>query len=189
MLSLYERENETKNNRMTLLEWLNGNELSLDILRKYSDGFDFWNGKAYELIKLPWWDVKENIPEALKKSDFEGAISIISGQHRHDILKVDISKRLNFIIFVINSIEKIYDDERKYLSRVPDSDLVAAGIRELDKFGNESTLFLLCDGDPTRMDYVRSSPYELIFDWILYRTINDDISKKLAKIKKNKKSS
>lgn len=143
-----------------------------------------WGKRSYDLIKLPWWDVKERIPESLKIGDFEGAISIITGDKKRDVPKSDVSKRLNFIIFVINSIEKIFDNERKYLSRVPDSDLVAAGIRELDKFGNEATLFSLCDGDPTRMDWIKSRPYEIVFDWILYKTINNDISKKLTEMKK-----
>lgn len=140
------------------------------------------------LIYLKWGLLKETLPELFVKNDFETLFFLMlkdRGQNWFliDIQRIEVSKAMSFILWIIDEIKSIKELESTYLKADPDIKLLQAGINNLDKFGIKNTLDNLAKGIVWDYDKVRNTMYVEIFDKQYMEVTKSEIEKKLAKIK------
>lgn len=142
-------------------------------------------GKNVEqLIHMPYWMVKVEIPELLKASKLTELIQKFTDEPIKKICKQKHSELFAFVMWVKDELESIWKLESEYLSSPPDIDLVNAGIRELDELGEFNTIDNLVkewNGVYTH-DQVKAMPYHFIFDKLRKNNIEAKVGKQYNKI-------
>jgi hypothetical protein len=84
--------------------------------------------------------------------------------------------------------ESISKMEQENLAGEPDADLVVAGIRDLDSFGDYSSIRQIASQFGITPNEVKGWKYHEVFDEQLYSVISSRIEKKYAKIKSKPKT-
>lgn len=139
----------------------------INILRKYtSDDF--------KLIDFSFWIVKHEIPNALKKNNYEKAISFIK-----DVSKLNNYQKTKVLLHLINELEKIATLEKNHLQVEPDLQMQKAGVKELNKLGVEGVVWSLAQDDPTKFEQTKNMPYKYIFSLQLKKVIWSRIMKRI----------
>lgn len=151
------------------------------------NGFDFES-----LIYCRWKFLKERLPELQKAGDFELLVLELfadRGIHlfRPDISLIDSNEVFSLILWVKDQMESISKMEQEFLNSEPDSDMMAAGINELQQFGDMNVIDQLAGGDILKYDAVKSLRYNVIFDKQYKMNIESRIQKKLIKIQSKPK--
>ena len=121
---------------------------------------------------------KRIIPELFYKGDYEGIIKKLFWVADEAIDKLNEVEMLSFILWVKDELETIAKLEEEFLASDPDADLINAGVRELDMFGDKVLIDTLAGGDITKWKEVLNLPYHFVF----YKLA---INNKQAKINKN----
>ena len=143
------------------------------------------------LIYFSYGLVKIDIPELLKEGKFleifqhllkeKGkllSLQEIDEQEHNDLLAC--------LIWIKDELEAIGNLEKEYLYNPPDADLINAGIRELDELGEFNTIDNLAGGDILKHEQIKALPYHFVFDKLRKQTLENKISKNLAKIQQQK---
>lgn len=145
-----------------------------------------------DLIYLPYWDVKVELPVLVNEADFEGMIKLMR-KYNHSSLwgklkpsKITVQKAIPFICWVRDSIEQILTLEREYLTSQPDADLMNAGIETLNELGDLNVIDMLANGSILEWEKVKLLPYHQVFDKLRKNKLEGDIQKKLQKIQQSK---
>lgn len=147
------------------------------------DGFEFES-----LIYCTYGFIKNELPELIKIGDFEMLILKVFKDRSINLFPPDIDKMgyhdmLHFILWISDEIKLISRMEQEYLSGDSDIDLIAAGIHELNQFGEMNIIDSLAGGDMTKYKQIEAMPYNMIFDKQYKMIIEGIIQKRLAKIK------
>lgn len=150
------------------------------------DGFDFES-----LIHCSWKFLKETLPELMKKGNFEKLVHqafVDRGQNRFevDISLMPVDSVMAFLNWIRDELNQISEMEREFLVSEPDPDMNAAGINDLDVFGNMNVIDSLSGGDVLKHEAVKSLAYSVIFDKQLKSIKENAINKKYAKLKSKK---
>ena len=146
-------------------------------------------GYDFEGLHLGSWKfLKETAPILIKTGNFEKLIVEAFkdrgiGIFYSDVNNADYNECLYFIFWVIDEIQAINKMEADNLSADPDVKLLAAGINEMNQFGDLNTIDSLASGDITKYEQIKSLPYHVIFDKQLKTKVETNINKKLAKQK------
>lgn len=87
--------------------------------------------------------------------------------------------------------EDVDEDEREAIANLeaqnlrsePDSDLMQAGISQMEIFGDMNTIDAMADGDILKYEKIKELPYHVIFDKTLMGITQRRIEKAYAKLK------
>lgn len=148
-------------------------------------------GYDFEGLHLGSWKfLKETAPILIKTGNFEKLIIEAFkdrgiGIFYSDVNNADYNECLYFIFWVIDEIQAINKMEADNLSADPDVKLLAAGINEMNQFGDLNTIDSLVIGwcGAYTHEEVKNMPYHFIFDKQLKTKVETNINKKLAKQK------
>ena len=153
------------------------------------NGFDFES-----LIYCRWKFLKERLPELQQLGDFELLVLELFADRginlfRPDVSNMDSNDVFSLVLWVKDQMESISKMEQEFLVSDTDPDMMAAGINELQQFGDLNTIDQLAGGDILKYDAVKSLRYNVIFDKQYKMNVEAKIQKKLIKIQssKNKK--
>lgn len=140
------------------------------------------------LIYHPYWMVKVELPDMLKNARFTELVQELFEKKLKRAKPKDV---FSVVLWVKDELEAIYRLESEYLSSPPDTDLVNAGIKDLDQLGEFNVIDNLVTGWNGAYSHedVKSMPYHFIFDKLRKNNIEAKISKRYQKIimEKNKK--
>jgi len=150
------------------------------------DGFEFESA-----IHFSYGFVKEIIPNLIKIGNFEKLIASAFrdrgiGYQDNEIRWLDHNSLLQFVLWIKDEIEAINELEKNYLSSDPESDMISAGINDLNQFGLLNTIDQLAGGDILKWNEIRKLPYSVVFDKMYKNTIEGNIQKKMNKIMTSK---
>lgn len=141
-----------------------------------------------DLIYLPYWDVKVELPAMVDAADFEGIIRLLkkhnkpSAWNRLKPNNTTLQKVIPFICWVRDSLEQIITLEREYLTSQPDNDLINAGIESLNELGDMNVIDMLAQGDILKWNMIKRLPYHDVFDKLRKNKLEGDIQKRYQKI-------
>lgn len=161
-------------------------------LLKYSTKSQSIKGKeCEELIMLPYWMVKVELPDLINSGDFEQLIFKVLQENSifvksKTIAKLSINEALPFCFWVRSSLERIVQLERDYLTNQPDNDLINAGIESLNELGDLNVIDMLAGGDVLKWDSIKKMPYHQVFDKLRKNKLETDIQRSLQKIQRQK---
>lgn len=179
---------------MTFNERFNNlSQTEFDFLLKNGRRSSILLGHDFEaLIYSSWKFLKETLPDLVKKGKFEELIySCFIDRNiyifKNDVEACPVNELMSFLLWLVDERESISKMEQEHLKSEPDTDLQAAGINEMEKFGDTNTVDSLADGDITKYDAIKAQPYHVIFDKLLMQLTQRKIEKKLIKLKQPKK--
>lgn len=118
-----------------------------------------------DFMKWPYATVKEIQLTLSGTVDYEAIIEIIiqlTGMSRDKILSKCWIDIFGFIKFVVESIDKVNEHEKK-LAYEPDQEEIQAGIEMYNQFGHYSTIDRLAGGDPLKYESIGEMEYAVIF--------------------------
>lgn len=149
--------------------------------------FDSLIHNTFKFIKL-------TLPDIIKSANFERIILEAANDRGlnlfyYDVATLDPNEAFYFINWIRDELDGINKMEAAYLVSDPDIDLMAAGISELNQFGNQNVIDSLTKGDDTKAEYYWNKPYSYIFDRQYKMTIEGKIQKRLLEIQKKKSKS
>lgn len=161
---------------------------SFEVLRKHSKRVNAMCGVTLEdLIFVPYWELKNTIPELMKEAKIEEIIFLILEHKKKsltfmDVKKQDNYKKLMFFFWIEDQYSKIAKLEEQHLMGEPDAKLIRAGIRKLDVLG----VFNVIDDIVKRYNVythkqIKKMSYGDIFDIQLRTKIENEIEKALIK--------
>lgn len=138
-----------------------------------------------------WEFVKETGPEELKSGDFDKFVLAAIRDRGVGIFDVDldfisIKVKTAFLLWCMDEIKEITEMERMALVSAPDGDLVAAGISELDRFGDHNMIDALAGGDVLKWEQVKKLPYYRVFEKQFMNVKNREVSKNYERIMRDK---
>ena len=146
-----------------------GNE-QWEFLFKNSKRSSSLNGNEFtSLCHSSFKFVKETSPELLKEGNFEKLIFECFIDRKififeNDIQYFNFNECLYFLFWIIDELKYWASMEQQHLSSDPDFDMMAAGISELNIFGNLNVIDMLAGGDILKWDLIRAKSYQDIFD-------------------------
>jgi len=146
-------------------------------------GFDFES-----LIHCSFGFLKFDLMDYINECNFEGLIIRMFKERGKNVFHYELESVPNnqfiyFLCWIKSELEEIANIEKKYLTTEDvDTDLIAAGIRDLDKFGNLNILDSLSGGDLTKYEAIKKLPYSLVFDKQYKTNVENQINKKHQKI-------
>src|SRR5690606_30694403 len=140
-------------------------------------------------IELPYGLIKIDLP-ALQKSDPEPEAIvnlIISSQFPDfDIEAATGNEIVSFSLWIQEQQEFIYSIEEKYRSSEPEPERMAAGIHQLNEFGDMVTVDALAKGNILKYDEIKALPYCRVYEKLKLDKVNRDIEKRYQKIMEEK---
>lgn len=152
-------------------------EVSFDFLKKYGERKNSLNGiEAKQMIAYSYKLVKIDLPELIEQNDYENVV--------YKLLKIkdyNGGDVLNFILWVVDELEKINKMEADYLSSEPEIELIQAGINNLNNYGKIGMLYSL-SSNILEWKKILNMPYCEIFDLLLYQKEKAQIEKNYNKI-------
>lgn len=149
-------------------------------------GYDF-----EDLTKSSFGFIKFRLPELLNTGNldlmiFEAFKDRKVNVFEYDILQISYNDAVGFLAWVLDELELIRVLEQEHLSSDPDIDMMAAGIKELNQFGDLNTIDVLASGDITKWEEIKKLPYNVVFDKQYKSVVENAIQKRLVKIKEGK---
>lgn len=176
--------------------------LNLSLATISQKDFDFMvkNGKRSStiygidfksLILSTYGYVKFTLPEFIKSGDFDGLIlSFIRDRgiviFDCDLDYIDSNDMMYFVLWVIDELGKVNKMESDNLASQPDIDKIAAGIDELNIFGEMNTIDQLAGGDILKWNEVMKLPYQDVFDKQMMMIKHSAFDKRYSEVLRNK---
>lgn len=138
--------------------------------------------------------IKETAPDLIKQGEFEKLIYKCFIDRKIFIFEIDIqyfnfNECLYFLFWIIDELKYWNEMEVKHLSSEPDFDMIAAGLNELNIFGDLNTIDVLAGGDPLKWELIKDLPYQTIFDKQLKSIKEAKFQKKYQKVMSAKNKS
>lgn len=145
-------------------------------------GYDFKN-----LYYSSFGFVKETLPDYIQSADFDGLIRAALNDRgivtfECDTDHLDVNEMLYFVLWLMDETKVIYELETQQLKSMPDPDKIAAGIDELNIFGDKNTIDQLAGGDILKWNDIKKLPYEQVFEKQLMLIKTSAFEKKYTKI-------
>jgi len=168
-------------------------EESFQFLLKNGKRSSMLDGHDFESLTLCSWKfLKETLPELIKIGNFEKLVLEIFRDRGINIFSCDVDRIepndiLHFIFWIKDELEAINKLEADNLNSEPDADLNAAGIHEMNVFGDLNTIDQLAGGDILKWEAIKQLRYHQVFDKQLKSIIENRIEKKYAKAKSKPK--
>jgi hypothetical protein len=141
------------------------------------------NIQCKPLINFSYKIVKVQLPELLKENKY---IEIAKLLFKNKLKNIDANELLYFILWVRDNLQIIYENELKYLSSPPDTDLFMADIESLNVFGELNVIDAIAGGDALKWELVWTLKYSTIFDKLLKNKYEGIVQKNYKKIIENK---
>jgi hypothetical protein len=140
------------------------------------------------LIYSEWGLLKFDLPDLFASGNFEELLYLLLKDRGVDFFKksitnYELSKAVEFILWIKDELETIKELETTYLSSQPSAKMFQAGINKLDQFGIMNTVDNLAGGDILKYNLIKKQKYNVIFDKQYREVITNEIQTKLAKIK------
>jgi hypothetical protein len=159
-------------------------EEQMEFIIKFGKRSDTINNiKCKPLIDFSYKTVKVKIPNLLKENKFNEIVKLL---FKKKIKNIDANELIYFILWVRDELQTIYDNELKFLSSHPDTDLILAGIESLNIFGEENVIDTIAGGDALKWEQAWNLRYSTVFDKLLKNKYEDAINKNYKKIIENK---
>lgn len=130
----------------------------------------FCNGTEFEsLCYNSYKFVKETAPELIRVGNFEKLIFECFNDRKFHIFETDIqyfdyNECLSFVLWIIDDLKYWSEMEIKHLNSEPDIDMMAAGINELNIFGDLNTLDMIAVKYGVLPWEVKEWSYQNVFD-------------------------
>ena len=168
-----------------------GNE-QWDFLFKNSKRSSLLNGEEFNsLCHSSFKFVKETVPTLLKEGNFEKLIFECFIDRKififeNDIRFFDFNECIYFLFWIIDELKFWNEMEHKHLSSDPDFDMLAAGINDLNIFGDLNTTDSIAVKYGITPWEVECWSYQKVFDLQLKSKKESEFQKKYMKIVQNK---
>jgi len=143
---------------------------------------DSWN--VSDVMNWPYITVKDIQSTLSQNPNYEQIIEIIielTGQRKEKILAKYWNDVFKFIKFVIKSIDRIGELEKK-LAYEPDADEEKAGIEMFNEFGHFVTIDRLAGGDPLKHEAIGQLPYSHVFAKLRLNQVDNIFMKNYQKV-------
>ena len=137
-----------------------------------------------DFMNWPYITVKDIQSIMSQGMNYEQVIEIITeltGYRKDKILTKSWIDVFKFIKFVINSIDRVYELEKK-LAYEPDANEENAGINMFNDFGYFVTIDRLAGGDPLKHEAVGQLPYSQVFAKLRLNQIDNIFMKNYQRI-------
>lgn len=128
------------------------------------------NGNDFESLCYSSYEfVKHTAPDLIKTGNFERLIYECFKDRGINIFPIEINhwnfnECLSFVFWIIDDLKHWVEMEHKHLNSEPDFDMLAAGINELNIFGDLNTIDMLAGGDILKWEEVKKLSYQKVFD-------------------------
>lgn len=142
--------------------------------------------QASDLYELEFAEVV-NIKEAIREERFYDAMTIYFKCPLVFLMKFRILQYSHALNYMMKDVNALLDRESKALSKEPEQEWVAAGVRELDKFGALNVLDALGVEYGKSPNEIETWSYGLVFGLLWRRTTKADIHERYRELTKNKK--
>lgn len=136
------------------------------------------------LIQFSFQIVKFDVSDLLKNQKYVELAKLLFDDK---IGVLNANNLLNFVLWVLDEIENINKIESNNLQSNPDTDLVVAGINNLDVFGYLNVVDTLAGGDILKWEQILELPYNNVLDKLIKNNIENKIQKNYQKIISKKK--
>lgn len=136
----------------------------------------------FDIINLPYWIVKKEIPELIKAGDYNSALI---KAYSKKINNFDNYKKVRLFIHLLKEYESINKMEERNLKSELSENMKLAGFQRLNSLGVEGTILNLVNNDLTKFDEVKNKPYHLVFKLQLKNAILQDSRNRLKAIERN----
>ena len=164
--------------------------IDFDLILKYGKASSKIAGfESKPFIELPYGLVKIDLPALQRsESDSEAIINLIMKLQfpEFDIESASGNEIVSFSLWIKEQQEFIYSIEEKYLSSEPEPEMMAAGIHQLNEFGDMVTVDALAKGDILKYDETKALPYFRVYEKLKLDKVNRDIEKRYQKIMEEK---
>lgn len=141
------------------------------------------NIECKPLIEFSYKTVKVKLPDLLKENKF---IEIANLLFKNKIEIENANELLYFILWAIDSLKTINENELKFLSSPPDTDLILADIESLNIFGELNVIDTIAGSDALKWNKVWKLKYSTVFDKLLKNKYEGIVQKNYKKIIENK---
>lgn len=136
------------------------------------------------IFKVPFTKIYQCF-ELYKESNVLEAVSLITGKSVEEYLKCPANEAIKFMKWLEQEIEKCVQVLNSIPS-VPNNDMAAAGISDLDEFG-EFNIYYSITKNPADWEQIGNLPFELVFTKMKMDGVNSVIQHNYNEIIKNKK--
>ena len=136
------------------------------------------------IFKVPFTKIYQCFDLYKENNVFE-AVALVTGINVEDLLKEPANKTIKFMKWLQQEIEKCIQVMNSIPS-VPNNDMAAAGISDLDEFG-EFNIYYSITKNPIEWEQIGSLPFELVFTKMKMDGVNSVIQHNYNEIIKNKK--
>lgn len=179
---------EIKNIRIAELDTLTPEEVEqyANVLKYLNPVPNVGKYKARDLYEMEFAEVT-NIRMAVKDERFFDAMSIYYKIPMIFLLKKKLIEYSHALNHMVKELNILIEREITVLSREPDQDWVASGVKELDKFGALNVLDQLGQQFGKAPTEVETWTYGLVFGLLWKRSVEADINERYREITKNKK--
>ena len=126
-------------------------------------------------------DIQATLSEDTSYEQIIGIIAELTGMRAERILDKPWNDVFKFVKFVLGSIERVNEVEKKLAYR-PEPDEEQAGIEMYSQFGYFATIDRLAGGDPLRYDEVGQTEFSVIFAKLMLNSVDAQFSKNYQKI-------
>lgn len=138
--------------------------------------------------------VKDKAPELIKEGNFERLIYEIFKDRKvyifeNDVNNFNFNECLYFVFWIIDDLKHWTAMEQQHLNSEPEFEMIAAGINELNIFGDLNTIDMLAGGDIMKWEQIKDLPYQNVFDKQLKSIKEAKFQKEYAKRMQDKAKS
>lgn len=137
------------------------------------------------ITKMPYWFVKVESQELLKKNDFEKVLKRYFEFSEIKSKETDNHILTSIFFWILDELKSINELE-KHLASEPDADMIRAGVETLNELGEYVTLRSIEGVNITNIDEVKWMPYEEIFEELFYSKEKSRIEKNIIENSKKK---
>lgn len=146
-----------------------------------------------ELFHMPYWFVKVELNEYFKQFKLTYILERVFEYSNIDseVCHVSTADQMKLICYLFNTLSDVFEGEKNIFNSIPDPLAVAAGSESFNAYKEYNTLKALANGDVTKFEQVKNTPYEYCLLMLMMNKTQADFDKKYAALlreqSKNKK--
>lgn len=166
---------------MSVFENISKNEFEL-IVKFGKRSNNLFGVDVASIIYFPYRFTKIDLPELLQEGNIEEIINIICKEKEIEKKEITQQETISFVLWLKDEIEAIQQLESRYLQSQPDPDMIAAGVNDLNEFGELNVIDSLAGGDILKWDEVGKLPYHKVFDKLRKNIIEKKVNANYQRI-------
>lgn len=141
-----------------------------------------------ELFYMPYWFVKVELNEHFKDFELTTILEKVFKFSNIDleVCHVDTQTQMKLICYLFNTLTKVFQMEAQQFQSEVDPLAVAAGAENFSMFGEYNVLNSLSNGDLTKWDAIKQTPYEYCLTKLLMNKTQSQFDKKYAELQREK---